>query len=138
MQVVIYNATLRTKNLPADLTRDLLIDSLNSNLLGAVTVTNAALPIVKQAGDGVFLYTGSIVASKPGTSDVEQSIGKAGLHNYVVALNKQLSKTGTFAGMITINTYIRKGKPGHMNPDEIAKAYVNLAAKKDTANFEYH
>lgn len=138
LQVVIYNATMRTKNQPTDLTGDSLIDSLTSNLLGAVTVTNKALPVVKQTGDGVFLYTGSIVATKPGPSDVEQSIGKVGLKNYVVALNKQLSKSGVFAGMVTINTYIRKGKAGHMDPNEIAKAYVDLAAKKDTANFEYH
>ncbi|GAY73420.1 SDR family NAD(P)-dependent oxidoreductase [Lentilactobacillus kosonis] len=138
LQVVIYNATMRTKNKPSQLTGELLTNSLTSNLLGAVTVTNLALPLLKATGDGVLLYTGSVVAAKPGTTDVEQSIGKVGLHNYVLALNKELAKSGTFAGMVTINTYIREGKPGHMDPNEIAKAYANLAANKDTANYEYH
>jgi len=138
LQVVVYNATMRTKNKPSQLTSDLLVDSLTSNLLGAVTVTNLALPLLKATGDGVLLYTGSVVAAKPGTTDVEQSIGKVGLHNYVLALNKELAKSGTFAGMVTINTYIREGKPGHMDPNEIAKAYADLAANKNTPNVEYH
>lgn len=138
LQVVLYTATMRTKNKPADLTSDLLTESLASNLLGAVTVTNLALPYVKKTGDGVFLYTGSIVAAKPGTSDVEQSIGKAGLHSYVIALNKELSKSGIFAGIVTINTYIRKGKPGHMDPNVIAKAFEDLGNDKKAAEVQYH
>ena len=138
LQVVIYNATMRTKNKPSQLTQALLTESLTSNLFGAVTVTNLALPYVRKTGDGVFLYTGSVVAAKPGTSDIEQSIGKIGLHNYVEALNKELSKSGIFAGMVTINTYIRKGKEGHMNPDVIAQTFEQLAEDKDTANRAYH
>ncbi len=138
LQTVIYTATQRTKNKPAELTADILNQSLPSNLIGAITVTNLALPYVKKTGNGVFLYTGSIVAAKPGPSDVEQSIGKAGLHSYVLALNKELSKSGVFAGMVTINTYIRKGKPGHMDPNVIAGAFENLANDRQPAEVQYH
>lgn len=138
LQVAIYTATMRTKNKPSSLDQDVLTESLISNLLGAVTLTHLALPYVKQAGDGVLLYTGSIVAAKPGITDIEQSIGKVGLRNYVLALNKELAGSGVFAGMVTINTYIRKGRPGHMDPMVIAKAFEDLAVARNKAEVAYH
>ena len=113
-------------------------DVYKRQLLGAVTLTHLALPYVKQAGDGVLLYTGSIVAAKPGITDIEQSIGKVGLRNYVFALNKELAGSGVFAGMVTINTYIRKGRPGHMDPMVIAKAFEDLAVARNQAEVAYH
>lgn len=138
LQLVHYNATQRTKNKPSELTAALVSQSLASNLLGAITVTNLSLPYVEKTGGGVFLYTGSVVAAKPGPTDVEQAIGKAGLRDYVVALNKELHPRGVFAGMVTINTYIRQGKSGHMDPAIIAKAFLTLAAEKNAAEVQYH
>ncbi|KRL14393.1 SDR family NAD(P)-dependent oxidoreductase [Schleiferilactobacillus perolens] len=138
LQVVHYNATMQTKNKPSQLTAALVTESLQSNLLGAITVTNLALPIVEKTGGGVFLYTGSVVAAKPGPSVVEQAIGKAGLRDYVVALNKELHPRGVFAGMVTINTYIRAGRSGHMDPNVIAGAFLDLATKKNAAEVQYH
>ncbi|GEK07272.1 SDR family NAD(P)-dependent oxidoreductase [Schleiferilactobacillus harbinensis] len=138
LQLVHYNATQRTKNKPSQLTAALVAESLASNLLGAITVTNLSLPYVEKTGNGVFLYTGSVVAAKPGPTDVEQAIGKAGLRDYVVALNKELHAQGVFAGMVTINTYIRQGKAGHMDPTVIARAFIELATQKNAAEVQYH
>jgi NAD(P)-dependent dehydrogenase (short-subunit alcohol dehydrogenase family) len=130
LDTVVFNATVRRQGRPSTFTGADIWADLAVNVASAVTVSNLAIPYLK-ATKGTLLYTGSVVAAKPGTTDTSQSMGKAAMRNYALALNKDLAKDNIFAGVVTIWTYIRTGH-GAQDPSKIAQAYYDLAqARKD-------
>lgn len=136
LDTVVFNATVRRKGRPSTFTGDEIMEDMAVNLGSAVEIASQTIPILKQ-NKGAILFTNSVVASKPGTTDTSQSIGKAAVHNFALSLNKDLKKDGVFAGLVNIWTYIREGKPGKQNPLNIAQEYYDLVQKRDEVEFVY-
>jgi len=73
--------------------------TIDLNLLAAVRVTRAALPVMLDAGDGSVITVGSVNATLPEPLVVDYSAGKAALVAFSKALSKEVGPKG-----IRVNT----------------------------------
>jgi NAD(P)-dependent dehydrogenase (short-subunit alcohol dehydrogenase family) len=73
--------------------------TFNLNLLAAVRMCRAALPIMLAAGRGVIVNTGSVNAMLPDPTVVDYSASKAALTNFAKSLSKEFGPQG-----IRVNT----------------------------------
>ncbi len=122
--VVVYNVAILAEEKPSELTPEGLLETLDANLLGAVSLTQAILPKMRERGSGTILYTGGGFGIDPSTTFTSHSLGKAALRNYALALHKELTPEGIHAGTITITRPVREGTD--FDPDDIAAHYVVL------------
>ncbi|GEK29580.1 SDR family NAD(P)-dependent oxidoreductase [Furfurilactobacillus siliginis] len=139
LTAVIFNATYRPGILPSQLTT---AEATTGMLIGAVApiaVAAAALPQL-QAIDAptALLFTNSIAAAKPFTNAPLQSMEKAAMTAYVKTLNDDLSESNVFAGLVTINTFVRTGHRENQDPKNIAKAYYKLFQERTPVELPYH
>ncbi|KRO17727.1 hypothetical protein IV56_GL002213 [Lacticaseibacillus saniviri JCM 17471 = DSM 24301] len=136
LDTVIFNATMRRKGRPSTFTGADIMQDLTVNVGSAVQIANQTVPLLKET-KGAILFTNSVVASKPGTTDTSQSMGKAAVHNFALSLNKDLQKDGVFAGLVNIWTYIREGNDGKQNPTTIAQAFYDQATQRTEPELIY-
>ena len=136
LDTVVFNATVRRKGRPSTFTGDDIMQDLKVNVGSAVQIANATVPLLKQT-KGAILFTNSVVAEKPGTTDTSQSMGKAAVHNFALSLNKDLAKDGVFSGLVNIWTYIREGNDGKQNPETIAQAFYEQATQRQEPELIY-
>ncbi|MFJ6932201.1 SDR family NAD(P)-dependent oxidoreductase [Streptomyces nigra] len=73
--------------------------TIDLNLLAAVRVTRAALPMMLDAGDGSVITVGSVNATLPEPLVIDYSAGKAALVAFSKALSKEVGPKG-----IRVNT----------------------------------
>ncbi|MEV6662375.1 SDR family NAD(P)-dependent oxidoreductase [Streptomyces nigra] len=73
--------------------------TIDLNLLAAVRVTRAALPVMLDAGDGSVITVGSVNATLPEPLVIDYSAGKAALVAFCKALSKEVGPKG-----IRVNT----------------------------------
>ncbi|MDC2954160.1 oxidoreductase [Streptomyces gilvifuscus] len=73
--------------------------TIDLNLLTAVRVTRAALPVMLDAGDGSVITVGSVNATLPDPLVIDYSAGKAALVAFSKALSKEVGPKG-----IRVNT----------------------------------
>ena len=73
--------------------------TIDLNLLAAVRVTRAALPVMLDAGDGSVITVGSVNATLPEPLVIDYSAGKAALVAFSKALSKEVGPKG-----IRVNT----------------------------------
>ncbi|MFI8296100.1 SDR family NAD(P)-dependent oxidoreductase [Streptomyces nigra] len=73
--------------------------TIDLNLLAAVRVTRAALPVMLDAGDGSVITVGSVNATLPESLVIDYSAGKAALVAFSKALSKEVGPKG-----IRVNT----------------------------------
>lgn len=122
--VVIYNVAALAEEKPSELTPNGLFDTLDQNLLGALRVTQAALPRMRDRGSGTLIYTGGGFGIDPSTTFTSHSLGKAALRNYALALHKELTPEGIHAATVIITRPVREGT--EFDPDDIAAHYLEL------------
>lgn len=122
--VVIYNVATLAEEKPSALTPEALLETLGANLFGAMLLTQAVLPKMRERGSGTLLYTGGGFGIDPSTTFTSHSLGKAALRNYVHALHKELTPEGIHAATVTITRPVREGT--EFDPDDIAAHYVAL------------
>ncbi len=106
------------------MTPEALLETLDANLFGAILLTQAVLPKMRERGSGTLLYTGGGFGIDPSTTFTSHSVGKAALRNYVLALHKELTPEGIHAATVTITRPVREGT--EFDPDDIAAHYVAL------------
>lgn len=139
LTAVIFNATYRPGISPSQLTA---AEATTGMLIGAVApvaMAAAALPQLQNTDDKTaLLFTNSIAAAKPFTSAPLQSMEKAAMTAYVKTLNDDLSETNVFAGLVTINTFVRTGHRENQDPANIAKAYYKLFTERTPVELPYH
>ncbi|MFD6313355.1 SDR family NAD(P)-dependent oxidoreductase [Streptomyces nigra] len=68
--------------------------TIDLNLLAAVRVTRAALPVMLDAGDGSVITVGSVNATLPEPLVIDYSAGKAALVAFSKALSKEVGPKG--------------------------------------------
>ncbi|MFF4398596.1 SDR family NAD(P)-dependent oxidoreductase [Streptomyces sp. NPDC001480] len=81
---------------------------LDLNLLSAVRVTRAALPLMLRAGQGSIITVASVNATLPDPMVIDYSAGKAALIAFSKALSKEVGPQG-----IRVNTV----SPGPVQTD---------------------
>ncbi|GAB6093253.1 SDR family oxidoreductase [Furfurilactobacillus curtus] len=141
LRAVIFNATYRPGIAPSKMTADLVQTGLTIGAVAPVAIVQAALPqLTATTEPTALLFTNSIAGAKPSTNAALQAMEKAAMRNYVITLNEDLTKkqSTVYAGMVTINTYIRHGKKENQDPDNIARAYYKLFEARSPVELPYH
>ncbi len=123
-----------TMTTPSEVTVDNLQLQIEYSFYGAVTVTQAVLPAMREAGAGTLLFTtgGGSVDPVPMLGNVNAA--QAALRNWVINLNKELAGSGVYAGHVVIGVWIGGGGPEGSptaTPEQIAPLYWDLHENRD-------
>jgi NAD(P)-dependent dehydrogenase (short-subunit alcohol dehydrogenase family) len=118
--------------------------SLNLNLMSAVRITRAVLPVMIAAGRGSIVNTGSVNAFLPDPDVMDYCAAKAALANFAKALSKQVGPQGirvntVSPGPVETDLWLGPGgvaatvaDAGGTNPDDVVAA---VAANTVTGRF---
>jgi NAD(P)-dependent dehydrogenase (short-subunit alcohol dehydrogenase family) len=119
---------------PSEVTVENLQLQIEYSFYGAVTVAQAVLPAMREAGAGTLLFTtgGGSVDPVPMLGNVNAA--QAALRNWVINLNKELAGSGVYAGHVVISVWIGGGGPEGSptaTPEQIAPLYWDLHENRD-------
>jgi NAD(P)-dependent dehydrogenase (short-subunit alcohol dehydrogenase family) len=123
--VVVYNAGVIQADAPGDLTPDQQLDAWRINVLGALTLANAAIPAMAGRGSGTYLVTGGMPVPTP--AYLSLSLGKAGVRVLVALLAEHYAPQGIHIATVTVGGSVASGTP--FDPDAIADVYWRLHAQ---------
>jgi len=130
-RLVVYNAVDPTPAGPAStLDPEGLTMALETNVTGAVVVTNAVLEPMRAAGGGTIIFTGGVLATRPFAPMTSLSIGKAALRSYALCLHQELGTDDpVHAVTVTIGGMVEPGTA--FDPDAIAERMFDVHARRD-------
>jgi short-subunit dehydrogenase len=113
-----------------DVTEDNALYQFQFNVLGAISAIREVLPDMLAKKEGALLFTtgGASVSPVPMMGNV--GIAMAGLRNYVLNLNTELSGKGIYAGHIAIGIWMQEGSGVQ---DQIADIWYDMYIKRDRA-----
>ncbi|MCD4524235.1 SDR family oxidoreductase [Nocardioides sp. cx-173] len=87
---------------------------------GALTATRAVLPGMREAGEGVLLFTAGRTANALHPEMASAGISTAGLRNWIASLHAVLASEGIVVGRVAIGRSVMAGN-GDCDPDAIAE-----------------
>jgi short-subunit dehydrogenase len=118
---------------------------VQTNLLGYIWVTQAALPVMVQAQSGLIINVGSVVGFRPMPYAAVYSATKYAITGFSHALRGELSGTGVKVTTVNPGTTVtsfagrRKGTRFTRTPDQVAKMIVGAIRwpRRDIIPFPY-
>lgn len=129
--VLIYNAADMVADSVTDITPNIMMERMATNLGGAITSVNQVLPAMRERGTGTILITGGGLALEPYPDWTALSAGKAALRSYAIALHKALAPEGIHVAVIAVCGIVEADGP--FDPDLIAETYwcLHVEAKSN-------
>lgn len=123
IEVLHYNAAVLRPQHIEDATAESLAGDMQVNLTGALTAVRAALPYMRQHGEGSVLLTGGGFALFPSSEFLTLSIGKAGIRCMCQALFPDLARENVHIASITVKKVVQAGEG---DPERIADIFWKL------------
>ncbi|HEV7381715.1 MAG TPA: SDR family NAD(P)-dependent oxidoreductase [Dyadobacter sp.] len=127
VSVLLYNAAvLKNKDIWTE-TPDGLIEDFKLNVAHALFSAQVLHDDLKE-NNGAVLFTGGGLSKNPNPQYGSLALGKAGILNLAIQLNKRLKNEGIYVGTITINGFIRPYSPTHspeILADKLWKLFTN-------------
>ena len=135
VSVLLYNAAaLKSKDIWTETTEELLED-FKLNVAHALFSAQILHDDLKN-NQGAILLTGGGLSKFPNPQYGSLALGKAGILNLAVQLNKRLKDDGIFVGTITINGFIRPASPTH-SPKILAEKLWTLFQNRTSAEVQH-
>ncbi len=136
IEVLIYNAYRATYAMPSAVPVDEFVDDFRVNVAGALAATQAVLPAMRRRGRGTVLLTGGGLALDPTgwLPAASLAVGKAGVRNLALTLNKELTDSGVRVTTVTVTGQI--APQTEFAPDLIAETYWRLHSASAAAPAE--
>ena len=139
--VVIYNASFRTRGPFVDLIAEDVQRALQISVFGAFLVAQQATRRMLTKQHGALLFTGASASVKGYAQSAPFAMGKFALRGLAQSLARELSPQGIHVAHFVIDGAIRSatraedpGKPDSMlDPDAIALTYVNILRQPRSA-----
>jgi NAD(P)-dependent dehydrogenase (short-subunit alcohol dehydrogenase family) len=139
--VVIYNASYRTRGPFVDLNPDEVAKALTVTAFGGFLVAQEAVKRMLPQGRGALLFTGASASVKGYAQSAPFAMGKFALRGLAQSLARELSPQGIHVAHIVIDGGIRSGRrldpPGApdstLDPDAIAQTYLDLLRQERSA-----
>jgi short-subunit dehydrogenase len=128
--VAVHNAAALHPGNALDTSPKLLVDDFKINVAAALSLAQASLPSMREAGNGTILFTGGGFATIPMVDWTSIGIGKAAIRHLGATLAQGLEPEGIVVGSVTI--YGAIGGAGEFSPDRIAEAYVGIHQRRIT------
>mgnify|MGYP006277536905 CR=1 FL=1 len=128
---VIYNAVDPTpKGMASTIAPDDLMQSLATNVGGALITVQEVLDPMREAGGGSIILTGGVLASKPWAQMSALSIGKAAMRSLAQCLAQELGEDdAVHLATVTIGGVIAPGTA--FDPADIADQFWQICDTRD-------
>jgi len=139
--VVVYNASYRTRGPLVDLDADEVEKSLRVSALGGFFVAQAAARRMLPQGHGAIFFTGASASVKGYAQSAPFAMGKFALRGLAQSMARELAPQGIHVAHVVVDGGIRSDrraepadKPASMlDPDAIAATYVHLLRQPRSA-----
>ena len=135
--LVIYNASSRpSRNGVAELDPEQVQQSINVTCFGAFLVAQEATKRMLKRKSGSIFFTGATAGIKGFANSAPFAMGKFGLRGLAQSLARELHPKNIHIGHFVIDGGIGKKTEGNyqmINPDEIAKTYLNFYNQNKSA-----
>jgi len=139
--VVVYNASYRTRGAFIELDPNDVEKSLRVSALGGFFVAQAAARRMLPQGRGAILFTGASASVKGYAQSAPFAMGKFALRGLAQSMARELAPQGIHVAHVVIDGGIRSArrpeppdKPGSLlDPDAIAASYVHLLRQPNSA-----
>ncbi len=139
--VVVYNASYRTRGPFAELDPDEVAKALAVTAYGGFLVAQEAVKRMLPHGHGAILFTGASASVKGYAQSAPFAMGKFALRGLAQSMARELSPQGIHVGHVVIDGGIRSerrpdppDKPDSLlDPDAIAQSYLHLLRQPRSA-----
>jgi len=139
--VVVYNASYRTRGPFIELIPDEVAKSLTVTAFGGFLVAQEAAKRMLPKGHGAIFFTGASASVKGYAQSAPFAMGKFALRGLAQSLARELQPHGIHVGHVVIDGGIRSArrpdppdKPDSMlDPDAIAQSYLHLLQQPRSA-----
>ena len=140
-QIVVYNASGRTRGPIVDLVPEDVAQTLAVSAFGGFLVGQQAARAMVPRGAGVILFTGASASVKGYPGSAPFAMGKFALRGLAQSMARELGPRGVHVAHVVIDGAIRSarrpepaGQPdSHLDPDAIADTYLHLIAQPRSA-----
>lgn len=132
IDVIEYSPIPSAHNLAAtlDVNEENALYQFQFNVLGAISSIREVLPDMLAKNTGALLFTTGGASFLPVPMMGNVGIAMAGLRNYILNLNTELSGKGIYAGHIGIGIWMQEGSAVQ---DKIADIWYDMYMKRDRA-----
>ena len=127
--LVIYNAATRVRGAITELDPIQTQEAINVTCFGAFLVAQQAAKRMLKKNSGSIFFTGATAGVKGFVNSSVFAMGKFGLRGLAQSLARELHPQNIHIGHFVIDGGIGYGSNGDyelINPDEIAKTYLNI------------
>jgi NAD(P)-dependent dehydrogenase (short-subunit alcohol dehydrogenase family) len=139
--VVIYNASYRTRGSVVDLDPDEVAKALAVTAFGGFLVAQEAVRRMLPQGRGALLFTGASASVKGYAQSAPFAMGKFALRGLAQSLARELSPRGIHVAHVVIDGGIRSARrpdppeatDSTLDPDAIARTYLDLLQQERSA-----
>lgn len=139
--VVVYNASYRTRGPFVDLDADEVEKSVRVSALGGFYVAQAAVRRMLPQGHGAIVFTGASASVKGYAQSAPFAMGKFALRGLAQSMARELAPQGIHVAHVVVDGGIRSerrpdppDKPDSMlDPEAIAATYVHLLRQPRSA-----
>lgn len=139
--VVIYNASYRTRGPFVELDPDEVAKSMNVSAYGGFLVAQEAVKRMLPHGHGAVLFTGASASVKGYAQSAPFAMGKFALRGLAQSLARELSPQGIHVAHVVIDGGIRSARRSDppdrpdstLDPDAIAATYLDLLRQPRSA-----
>jgi len=140
-EVVIYNASFRTRGPLADLDPDDVERSLAVTAFGAFLVAQQAVRRMLPRKTGAILFTGASAGVKGYPQSAPFAMGKFALRGLAQSMARELHPQGIHVAHVVVDGGIRSGRRAEpsdqpeslLDPDAIAETYLHLIRQPRSA-----
>lgn len=109
VDVMHYNASAYSPALPSEISPQIFLDDLKTNVLGALIAAQAVLPQMQQRQQGTLFFTGGGSALQPSPIISSLGAGKAAMRNFVQSLAQECGPLGIHVATVTICGMVQPG-----------------------------
>lgn len=142
LKLVVYNASARERGAVHTLNPESVRDALLVSCFGGFLVGRQAAQRMLQQGSGSILFTGATASVKGFAESASFAMGKFGLRGLAQSMARELAPKGVHVAHFVIDggiasTYARteedRTQDRFLNPDEIAKTYLQIHRQQRSA-----
>ena len=127
IDVLINNAAIFSPSTVAEASDEHIVDTINTNLIGAIFCARAAIPMMGPGGH--IINVGSESVDVPFWHLTLYQASKAGLEQFSITLRRELEPNGIRVTMVRAGQMMEEGKATGWDPDKAMRfAQANIAA----------
>lgn len=108
--VVVYTPAVMPMYTYSQLTPQIVDETLQVMLYGAMNTVDAVLPAMRSAGRGTLLFVGGGFGVDPSVKRAPHSLGKAALRHYAHGLHLELEPENIHAATVTVYRPVEDGE----------------------------